>query len=508
MNYPFWDVGIGYGWLMAIISVLHVFVSHFAIGGGLYLVLTERLARKANDTARLLYLEKLSKFFVLVTLVFGALSGVGIWFIIGLLNPAATELLIHNFVWGWAIEWTFFVIEIASAILYYYGWKTMSAKNHMILGWIYFVAAWLSLVVINGILAFMLTPGDWLTTGEMWDGFFNATYWPSLFFRTGVCILLAGLYTLLVASRLTNDASKQKLIRYNATWGVVGLAVMAPTFYWYWKAIPADLIATAMQTMATPIRAVETSYWLAGILAAILIVFGIFLTRFYHLAVAILAMLIGLFWFGEFEWFRESIRKPWVVSGYMYAHGLEVAHASDYQADGLLPHMAYRTGNDGLDLFNRACRTCHTIDGYKPMAPIFNGTDPAFIASVVRGTDLLKGNMPSWMGTTEESEKLGLYIHSQIDQRPMSEQYRLADVELGRRVFDSRCGICHQFGGPSDKTASLTGLSVDDYNNLLDMAADLGEGMPPFTADSTDRAALIQFFQTIGKGETNATPGL
>ena len=35
MNYPFWDVETGYGILMALIAVVHVFVSHFAIGGGL-----------------------------------------------------------------------------------------------------------------------------------------------------------------------------------------------------------------------------------------------------------------------------------------------------------------------------------------------------------------------------------------------------------------------------------------------------------------------------------------
>ena len=79
----------------------------------------------------------------------GALTGVGIWFVIGLLNPAATEVLIHNFVWGWAIEWTFFLVEIMAA-------------SHMTIGWIYFVSAWLSLFVINGILSFMLTPGAFL----------------------------------------------------------------------------------------------------------------------------------------------------------------------------------------------------------------------------------------------------------------------------------------------------------------------------------------------------------
>ena len=86
MNYPFWDIDIGYGIIMAVIAVIHVFVSHFAIGGGLYLVIAETFARKKNDRLKLQFLEKLSKFFVLVSVVFGALTGVGIWFIIGLLN--------------------------------------------------------------------------------------------------------------------------------------------------------------------------------------------------------------------------------------------------------------------------------------------------------------------------------------------------------------------------------------------------------------------------------------
>jgi hypothetical protein len=99
MTYPFWDVPIGYGILMGVIAVLHVFVSHFAIGGGLYLVVTEHRARRAEDAATLAFLRRLSRSSCL-TLVRRP-SGVGIWFIIGLLNPTAT-VLIHQFVWAWA----------------------------------------------------------------------------------------------------------------------------------------------------------------------------------------------------------------------------------------------------------------------------------------------------------------------------------------------------------------------------------------------------------------------
>jgi len=45
--------------------------------------------------------------------VVGAVTGVGIWFTIGLIAPEATSNLIHTFVWVWAIEWVFFLVEAA-----------------------------------------------------------------------------------------------------------------------------------------------------------------------------------------------------------------------------------------------------------------------------------------------------------------------------------------------------------------------------------------------------------
>ena len=45
MNYPIWDLPAS-GLLIAFVAILHVFVSHFAVGGGLFLVLLERRARR------------------------------------------------------------------------------------------------------------------------------------------------------------------------------------------------------------------------------------------------------------------------------------------------------------------------------------------------------------------------------------------------------------------------------------------------------------------------------
>ena len=167
-------------------------IAHFAVGGGMYLR-TGRTKGPPRRTAATGWqsLRSHSQFFLILTGVFGTVSGVGIWFAIGLANPKATSTLIHNFVFGWAIEWVFFIVELTPAAVYYYTWGRIPDALHLKVGWLYAISSFCTLVIINGILTFMLTPGDaWLAvagTGQeasrFWQAFFNPTYWPSLAVR-------------------------------------------------------------------------------------------------------------------------------------------------------------------------------------------------------------------------------------------------------------------------------------------------------------------------------------
>lgn len=501
MNYPFWDVNIGYGILMGSIAVLHVFISHFAIGGGFYLVVSEMIARRKNDQLMLAFLEKLSKFFVMVSVVMGALTGVGIWFIIGLINPTATEALIHNFVWGWATEWTFFVIEIAAAILYFYGWKKISARSHMIIGWIYFGAAWLSLFVINGIITFMLTPGKWLETGAFWDGFFNPTFWSSLVFRTGICIMLAGVYALVVASRNKPDDFKKVLIRKNSLWAIVGLVVTIATLSWYVASIPPEIIKNMFVVGLTPFTSFNASYINALLLMIVLVVFGMIIPKRYNIVVGVLAMIFALSWFGEYEWMRESVRKPYVIYDYMYGNAVEINKTDIYQEHGYYPEIKFRSSDAGADLFRHSCRSCHTMNGYKPLKQAFDGTDETFIAQVVIGSGVIYGNMPPFMGSEEEAHLIASHIYNQVDHRHISEIYGLEGIALGEKVYQIRCGKCHIIGGFNDKSESLiVDMTAEDLNDILDMAGDFADEMPEFTGDDKEREALIAYLLSLQEG--------
>ncbi len=218
MNYPVWDVPhLGSGLVIALIAIFHVMIAHFAVGGGLFLPLAEAMALENNRRDWLAFLPRHSKFFLILTGVFGAVSGVGIWFSIGLASPEGTSTLIHNFVFGWAIEWVFFLIELTTAAVYYYTWGRIPDQLHLKVGWLYAASSFATLVIINGILTFMLTPGQaWLSvagTGRepglfVW-AFFNPTYWPSLALRTLSCIALAGIWALVTGSRIDGATEPQ-----------------------------------------------------------------------------------------------------------------------------------------------------------------------------------------------------------------------------------------------------------------------------------------------------------
>jgi len=276
--------------------------------------------------------------------------------------------------------------------------------------------------------------------------------------------------------------------------------VIVPSVFWYLAAIPSTILTTAKLAMPIPMLAKSIMWWLTGVLAVIVILFGLLIPKTYHFVIGIVALALGLTWFGSYEWFRESVRKPYVISGYMYANSLDLIHAKEYQTDGMLAFMKFRTGDDGRDLFNRSCRSCHTMSGYNALKPRFNGTDSAFVSAMVAGIGAMRGHMPPWLGTPAEADLVGAHIYAQTDHRPLGEIYGLSGVELGRKVYDIRCGNCHVLGGYDDKTASLAGLSDSDYNDMLDMADDLGDEMPAFTASAAERAALIEFFKTLKTG--------
>ncbi len=455
MGYPVWDVSVAGGVLMGVVAIAHVIVSHFAIGGGLLLAVSETVAVRRGDGELRDLARRSSLILVLVSTVFGAVSGVAIWFVAGLISPGAISALIHTYVWGWAIEWTFFVVEIVAALLYYTTWGRISASAHLALAWIYFVAAYLSLVVINGIITFMLTPGRWLVTGGFWDGFFNPTYWPSLLLRTGISVMLATAFMLLAAQRASADA-RPRLVRYLGWWLVAGAVVSYGGYRWWEAALPAPV--TAVFRGADPLLpglASTRSLTLWALTGALVLGLALLvaLPRAGRLPAAVAVMLATFLFFGGYERLREGIRKPFLVSGHLFSNGLRVADIGRLNQDGIgaaTGWIAARAGADpspervGEEVFRVQCRSCHTLDGYHGIRAVLPSVD-AMVAVME-------------------------------DDGPGS----------GGEAFSRRCARCH----PDMAFADVRDLlpSADEIRAEPDMIRDLDLGMITATLDALHEA--------------------
>ena len=349
MNYPFWEVPwLGSSSVIAIIAIFHVMISQFAVGGGLFLPIAERKAlregRSGEKSAWLEQLKRHSRFFLLITGVFGTVSGVGIWFAIGLTQPEATSTLIHNFVFGWAIEWVFFLVELTCIAVYYYTWDRIPEKLHLTVGWVYAVSSICTLVIINGILTFMLTPGDtWLAvagTGreasKFWNAFFNPTYWPSLLMRTLVCITLAGIWALISSARIQQPALKASFLRWTTRWLVPAFVLMPLSLVWYLHMVPASqraLLSLGISTIGPGTFSQVTRLVLIMIITTATMVLVTYYLAYknpkdFTVAHACAILFLALMATGSGEQAREMLRKPYVIGRHMYSNGTRVSEVA------------------------------------------------------------------------------------------------------------------------------------------------------------------------------------
>jgi len=451
MNYPFWDIPyLGSGWVIGIIAIFHVMISQFAVGGGLYLPMAERKAMRMADkevgAAWLKQLASHSKFFLILTGVFGTISGVGIWFAIGLTHPEATSTLIHNFVFGWAMEWVFFIVELTTIAVYYYTWDRIDPKLHLAVGWVYAGASIATLVIINGILSFMLTPGDtWIgvagtghEASKFWNAFFNPTYWPSLFLRSCVCCALAGVWALITSSRIDGDkqpALKSSLVKWSVRWLVPSFVATPFILVWYLFMVPETqraLLTLGIDTIGSGTFSTVTRMALIIITTSATIVAVAYFLAYrnpidFKLSHALSVLLLALIATGAGEYSREMLRKPFVIGRWMYSNGVRVPYVPRINQEGYLARSNWVWNHSdtsysrGEAIFRGECGSCHTLNGYRPLAQLLQGRDRANIGNFIAMLHEYKSDspyhkfMPPMVGTKQDIDDLTGFLNAKVN---------------------------------------------------------------------------------------------
>lgn len=453
MHYPWWYVPfLTAPMLIAAVSTVHVFVSMYAVGGGLFLAVETRQAYRSNRPDYLEYLHDHAHFFILLTVVFGAITGVGIWWTIGLASPLATETLIHTFVFGWAMEYVFFVLEIASAFIFFYYWGKLDARTHEIIGWIYAVSAWLSLVLITGITAFMLNPGGWLQNQDFWVGFLNPETLPQILARTGGAFLLASLYVYLHATFRIKDHLLRNLIEVrSARPALLGAVLVTIGGAWWYLALPES--AKAALVAASALNILMLLIFAVTAIVFVMLYLGPYRNPgWLSPGFAILFFALGLAAVGTGEFIREAVRKPYIVynvvlgnqilpqeiptlrqKGYLEGGAWTKAYVADnypqaiqngrIDASRLLALAQADRVKLGAVIFQYHCNDCHSASGYSGVDQLVRGWTPDLIQTVVEHPEKAQFFMPPWAGTPEEAQLLTQYLSSIAPPHPAGMNY-------------------------------------------------------------------------------------
>ncbi len=424
--YPVNDAGpLMKGLVIGGVGILHVFLAQFAIGGGMLLWYFERLGQRGHQDART-FVDGYFKVLVLISFVVGALTGVAMWFSTIQVGARTIGLMIDEFHWLWATEWVWFAIEITAGYAFYRYGPRLAGRARLRLLALYALASWMSLFWINGILSWQLTPGRWLDGGGVWAGFFNASFWPSLVFRTAVATTLAALVGCIVINTMDLPRDRKAALIRHASRFAAPIAVMPLLALWFFAVLPADsrswLLGGSMpMTMFVGVAAG------ASLLIGGYVIVGLILQRLYingATATLLLGLAFGATAAGEFV--REGARKPYTVRGVLYSTSIRPEEVAALRTIGAVAgdpyplQAAYPSEQlaRGAKVERALCDACHTMRGANALVELTRTwTDDQLRLNIAK-LQRTKGFMPPFAGNALDVEALVQLLRWEHAERP------------------------------------------------------------------------------------------
>jgi len=421
-NMPF----IGNPLLIAIDAVLHVLLSHgIAIGGGAVIVLSELLGQRYHSPEWERFGRRMIKPTTIMIVAVGAPTGVGIWFITSVIAPRAIGSLLRLFFWPWFIEWLVFTLEVMLLLIYYFTWDRWTGakkRKHVALGMTWVGASMLTAALITGILGFMLTSDGWPWYQRFAQAFFNPSYVPQLVLRLGEAIFLGCIYAVLwLMFSKQSRQFRQQALRVFGRVALGALVVVVVAGLWYLRSIPPVFKDTMLASTGIPwvVQNPRALLLIDAALAAVVMAFVVFsLLPFSRIrkTVAIGASMAAILFVAQFEFLRESMRKPYVMPGYMYANQVLVREQPHFVKAGLLDHSYWYNYEaagmpPGKYLFLQNCSRCHAIGGFNDIRARVAGRPSDGIYVILGNMDSMVPFMPPFSGTDRERRILADYLY-------------------------------------------------------------------------------------------------
>lgn len=444
MVYPVNDYGpIMKGLVIGGLGILHVFLAQSAIGGGFLMWWFEWLRQTGREPKAGVVIDSVLRVFILLSFVVGALTGVGMWLTSIQVSPQTIGLMVDEFRWIWATEWVFFWLEVVSGYAFYRYAHILSGRTRLALLGIYSIAGWGSLFWINGILSWQLTPGAWLATHSVWDGFFNPSFWPSLLFRTVVCGVLGALGAAIVINALPEvERDDRARLIHRCSWFLLPMLAMPLLGAWFVAVIPPDsrgwiLGGSMPMTMFLGIAAG------ASVLIGGYAVIGLWKQRLYingATATLLAALALGATAGGEFV--REGVRKPYSVRETLFSNATTPDQIASLRRTGIVVHDPYPVRDaaayphpeliTGRLVYRNLCSACHTVIGTNGLVELMGDWAEDQKRLNVAKLQWTKGFMPPFAGTAAELEALIQYLDWERQGRPRAWEIAVTPEGLAR----------------------------------------------------------------------------
>lgn len=319
--YPTWfEPMVGSGWVVALIATFHVLASHTSVGAAMLFAYLSHKAYREDRDDLLDFIKKYGLFLMVFTYVAGSITGPGIWYSTTVASPNGIGALIHSFVWKWATEWVFFVIEVVGVYMIVYLVGKVDKKTHMKISLIFGVASFATLLIIVGILSFMMLPGkeQWFTEGGYLNGFYGTNTFIQMAMRIAFMFTMTAVVGGIIIAGIKDPAFKKEMARKLGWLGIIATISGAVMFQAYLTSVP-DQALLVMENRLPDYFETSIMAVLAGTLAyfVITMVRPQVLVEGFAGAMAVIILVAGLW---PEETARESMRKPYVAGQYVYSN--------------------------------------------------------------------------------------------------------------------------------------------------------------------------------------------
>ncbi|MEA1988974.1 MAG: cytochrome c [Pseudomonadota bacterium] len=434
--FPTWyEPMVGSGWVIALIATFHVLASHTSVGAAMLFAYLSHKAYREDRDDLLDFVKKYGLFLMVFTYVAGSITGPGIWYSTTVASPSGIGSLIHSFVWKWAAEWVFFVIEVVGVYMVVYLVGKVDKRTHMKITIIFGIASFATLLIIVGILSFMMAPGKeiWFEEGGFLNAFYGTNTFIQTFMRIAFMFTMTAVVGGIVVAGIKDPEFKKEMARKLGWLGIISTLTGAAMFQWYLTAVPDQALLVMENRLPeyfgssiAGVIVVTIAYFIATMLKPTLVVesFAGFM--------AIVILVLGL-WPEEVA--RESMRKPWIAGQYVYSNQIIGRDVPGMGIESQLPTIekvgilkAHPFTPEHLKTVNAGnkiqageyitmvyCSNCHSPSetGIRPLHRYFpDGMDQARMEKFVKGV-LTTGNiayMPKMPMLDSEVRAISAYL--------------------------------------------------------------------------------------------------